>query len=216
MEIVELTALEQMHRVEEVQRVAWGCGDDEVVPAHLLYAGAHHGACLLGGFEDDTLVGFVYAFPAGDYLYSHMAAVLPQWRGQGHGVALKRAQAQWARARGFARIMWTFDPLQARNCMLNLHILGATADRYLVDYYGELDDDLNRGVPSDRFEVDWWLDGRAKPPRRESFAFPCPLEAGLRLEWRLKLREYMQTAFARGLTVVDFELQGGQGVHWLG
>jgi len=216
MEIRALNTLDDMVSVEEVQRLAWGCTDREIVPPHLLYAAAHHGGCLLGGFEGDILVGFVYAFAAGDYLYSHLAAVRPNFRGRGHGVALKRAQAVWAREHGFPRIVWTFDPLQARNCQINLHIIGATSQRYLVDYYGELDDDINRGIPTDRLEVDWWLDGRPRANRRERVAYPWPLAPGQRLEWRLKLRQALQEAFAGGLSVVDFEMGEAEAVLCLG
>src|SRR5216684_3537240 len=58
---------------------------------------------------------------------------------------------------GLDGMMWTFDPLQGLNAAFNLRKLGATAHRYYVDYYGEMPDEINRGMPSDRLEVDWWL-----------------------------------------------------------
>jgi len=63
---------------------------------------------------------------------------------------------------GYELVTWTFDPLEARNAYINLHRLGCIARLYDRDHYGAMEDDLNRGVPSDRFESEWWL-RRAKP-----------------------------------------------------
>ena len=185
------------------------------MPSHLLQAGAHHGCCVIGCFDDDALIGIVYAFPVlPDVLYSHLAAIHPQHQGRGLGQSLKRAQADWARERGFQRISWTFDPLQARNAQLNIARLGATSNRYLVDYYGELNDAINRGVPTDRLEVDWWIDPRPKVTPTRSFTFP--LTPDDRLHWRLKSRQAFQAAFGEGLSVVGFERSADQGVYWFG
>jgi predicted GNAT superfamily acetyltransferase len=81
--------------------------------------------------------------------------VRPAARGRGVGTALKLAQRQLAGERGFAKITWTFDPLQAPNAYLNLHRLGAYARRYFVDHYGAMEDDINRGMPSDRLLAEW-------------------------------------------------------------
>jgi predicted GNAT superfamily acetyltransferase len=59
-------------------------------------------------------------------------------------------------------VTWTFDPLEARNAYINLHRLGCIARLYDRDHYGVMEDELNRGLPSDRFEVEWWL-RRPKP-----------------------------------------------------
>jgi predicted GNAT superfamily acetyltransferase len=77
--------------------------------------------------------------------------------GQGLGFALKRAQWQMVRHQGIDRITWTYDPLLSRNAWLNITRLGAVCNNYLRNFYGKMDDNLNRGLPSDRFEVDWWV-----------------------------------------------------------
>ena len=53
---------------------------------------------------------------------------------------------------------WTFDPLVARNAYFNLHKLGAVADRFERNFYGEMTDTLNRGERTDRVVVRWDLD----------------------------------------------------------
>jgi predicted GNAT superfamily acetyltransferase len=40
---------------------------------------------------------------------------------------------------------------------LNIARLGAVCDTYLRSAYGEMRDSLNAGLPSDRFQVDWWV-----------------------------------------------------------
>jgi predicted GNAT superfamily acetyltransferase len=112
-----------------------------------------------------SLVGFVFGFPGlyetpdGPRLkhHSHMLGVLPEARDLGLGFALKRAQWQMVRRQGIDRITWTYDPLLSRNAHLNIARLGAVCNTYLRDVYGEMRDQLNAGLPSDRFQVDWWV-----------------------------------------------------------
>jgi predicted GNAT superfamily acetyltransferase len=59
-------------------------------------------------------------------------------------------------------VSWTFDPLEARNAYINLQRLGCIARLYHRNHYGDMEDELNRGLPSDRFEAEWWL-GTRKP-----------------------------------------------------
>ncbi|MBX3169167.1 MAG: GNAT family N-acetyltransferase [Candidatus Eremiobacteraeota bacterium] len=203
----DLTALELLQ-----QRV-WGCSANEIVPAHLLQAHQHHGACVLEARLNGELVGLLYAVPGplgSDYLYSHLAAITPEMQGRGYGRQLKLTQASWARERGYRRIVWTFDPLQVLNARLNISRLGAVCNRYLVDYYGELDDELNRGVPTDRFEVDWWLSPVERGPVTETVTF----ELGARS--RESTRHRFLDSFARGLSVISFEVVEGRGIYGLG
>jgi predicted GNAT superfamily acetyltransferase len=54
-------------------------------------------------------------------------------------------------------ITWTYDPLLSRNAYLNIARLGAVCSTYRRAEYGDMRDGLNAGLPSDRFQVDWWL-----------------------------------------------------------
>ena len=76
-------------------------------------------------------------------------------------------------------VTWTYDPLIAANAVFNLHKLGATCRTYKRNVYGEIRDDFNRGTPSDRCQVDWWLrserviaanEGRSEPESRSRLA----------------------------------------------
>ena len=155
----------EMTAVENLQRLVWTAPDIEIVPKDLLLAVVHNGGLAIGAFVEDKLVGAVFGFPGfyttpdGPRLkhHSHILAVHPEWRAQGIGFALKRAQWQMVRKQGLDRITWTYDPLISRNAQLNIVRLGAVCSTYLRSAYGDMQDGLNAGLPSDRFQVDWWL-----------------------------------------------------------
>jgi predicted GNAT superfamily acetyltransferase len=160
-----IETMDEMHRVEELQRNVWKESETDIVPAHLMNSAVHSGGVLLGAYAEEQLVGFVFGFsgfystPDGPRLkhYSSMLGVRTEWRDHGIGFALKRAQWQLVRAQGVDRITWTFDPLLSRNAWLNITRLGGVCSTYLRDFYGEMHDVLNKGLPTDRFDVDWWV-----------------------------------------------------------
>lgn len=156
---------EEMEAVEDLQRQVWPGSETEVVPAHLLITAVHNGGLVLGAFKDGKMVGFLFGFPGLESLpdgprakhCSHMLGVLETRRDAGLGFALKRAQWQMVRHQGLDHITWTYDPLLGRNAHLNLAKLGAVCNTYLRSQYGDMRDGLNAGLPSDRFQVDWWI-----------------------------------------------------------
>lgn len=164
-----LDTAEDLKMVEELQRVVWPGSETDIVPVHLLRTAVHNGGLVIGAStsesENDQIVGFVFGFPGfyttpdGPRLKhcSHMLGVHPEFRGQGLGFHLKRAQWQLVRHQGIDRITWTYDPLLSRNAHLNVARLGAVCSTYLREVYGDMRDELNKGLPSDRFEVDWWV-----------------------------------------------------------
>ena len=160
-----LESPEEMTTVEELQRIVWPGSETEVVPTHMLITAVHNGGIVLGAFVEDKMVGFVFGFPGLEMLpdgphpkhCSHMMGVRPDLRNAGLGFALKRAQWQMVRRQGLDRITWTYDPLLSRNAYLNIAKLGTVCKTYRRSEYGDMRDGLNAGLPSDRFQVDWWL-----------------------------------------------------------
>jgi predicted GNAT superfamily acetyltransferase len=50
--------------------------------------------------------------------------------------------------------------LEGRNAALNIAKLGAVSNTYLRNIYGEMRDSINAGLPTDRLQVDWWVESR--------------------------------------------------------
>lgn len=172
---------EEMIEVEELQRLVWPDSETDIIPLHLLVTFAHNGGLVVGAYAgekktglenpaspqvpEQKLIGFVFGFPG---LYftpdgprpkhcSHELGVHPDYRNAGVGFALKRAQWQMVRHQGLDLITWTFDPLLSHNAYLNITRLGGVCNIYLRELYGDMRDGRNAGLPSDRFQVSWWI-----------------------------------------------------------
>lgn len=174
---------EEMTLVEDLQRAVWHGSETDVVPAHVFITAIHNGGLVIGAFLEDELIGFVFGFPGLDFTpdgprpkhCSHMMGVKPERRDSGIGFALKRAQWQMVRKQGIDHITWTYDPLLSRNARLNIAKLGAVCNTYRRSEYGDMRDGLNAGLPSDRFQVDWWVNTR-RVERRLSKRARAPLK----------------------------------------
>jgi predicted GNAT superfamily acetyltransferase len=199
MDIREIVAMEELRAVERLQKEVWSCDDLEILPAIHMIAARHVGAILLGAFDGNALVGFVYGFPGfeGDMrvIHSDMLAVRDEYRDRGVGRALKLAQRDHALARGVTRITWTFDPQQTRNANLNLTHLGVIADRYLRDFYGQTTSPLHAGG-TDRLWVTWYLHQRPEVEK---------VEQRIAVASRDQMRQEFEAAFASGLAAIRFD-----------
>jgi predicted GNAT superfamily acetyltransferase len=148
----------EVRGVQDVLETVWGPG--QRLQANLLMAMAHAGgtvaAAVRSGVPVGACVGFL-GWAGGVHLHSHMAAVRPGVRASGVGYALKAWQRAVCLDHGIDEIRWTYDPLVRRNAYFNLAKLGARVVDYRPDFYGEMDDIVNAGDRSDRFEVSWAL-----------------------------------------------------------
>jgi predicted GNAT superfamily acetyltransferase len=125
---------------------------------------------VLGAFDSATdggekMVGLLFGYlgRAADGRYrhwSHMVGIAPAYRDRQVGFRLKLAQREHVLGQGLDLIAWSYDPLLSRNAYLNIHKLGAVCRTYVRDFYGEMPDGLNAGLPSDRFEVEWYIASR--------------------------------------------------------
>lgn len=159
---VELRPCDSIAEAQAIVRVmtaTWGEG--QLLPLEEIRALAVSGNVPYGAFADAELVGYVLGWAGVDadglHVHSHMLAALPHRRHAGVGYALKLAQRAQALDQGIDVVRWTFDPLVARNAYFNLHKLGAIADRFERDFYGEMGDEINRGDRTDRLTVRWDL-----------------------------------------------------------
>jgi predicted GNAT superfamily acetyltransferase len=177
---------DEMAQVEALQAAVWPGSDVEIVPAHLLLTVSHNGGLVAAAFEGSACVGVVWSFLGLDQRggrlkqCSHQLGVHPDHRNSGLGFALKQFQWRWVREQGIGLITWTYDPLLARNAQLNIAKLGAVCNTYRRNEYGPLRDALNVGLPTDRFQVDWWLDSEHAVSRMEGSPRPEPTLATYR------------------------------------
>lgn len=151
--------VKDLMEVKALESIIWS--NDDPVPIHHMAAVIGSGGLVIGAYFNEKLIGFQYSFSGYDgkkaYLHSHNLGIHPDYRKLGVGMQLKLAQKELAMQKGYDLIKWTYDPLETVNGTLNLHKLGAICQTYVEDAYGDLPDQLNAGLPSDRFLVEWDL-----------------------------------------------------------
>ena len=183
--ICPVERLEAIEHFRVLEPLIWEEPLESTIPVHVIVTTLHNGGGILGAYADDGpektggMVGLTYWWPglaapttANDgradaqmsmsalqlKMCSHMAGVLTPWRGTGLGLQLKLAQRDLIlQQRMTDWVTWTYDPLIRTNAVFNLHRLGAVCNTYHANLYGQLPDGLNAGTPSDRCQVDWWL-----------------------------------------------------------
>lgn len=167
-----LTTPDQVAKLSDLWQLIWNTSDRDTLTAHVAIALHHAGGLALGAFDGDAIIGFALGFPGfidGKLLHwSHAAGVLPAYQGRGVGTQIKWMQRQLVLEQEIDCIGWTYDPLQRGNAKFNLHRLGSMCNLYHVNLYGEMHDALNAGLPSDRFEVRWWLSSDSVCQREEA------------------------------------------------
>ncbi|MEY8189798.1 GNAT family N-acetyltransferase [Peribacillus simplex] len=158
-------AIRSLHRIEELEDVRklesdiWG--ENDSIPTHQTITAVKNGGLVLGAYCEEKLIGFQYSFPGFNgqtaYLCSHILGIDEQFRNKGIGEKLKLAQREEALKLGFSLITWTYDPLESINGYLNIAKLGGVCSTYIANCYGEMEDLLNSGIPSDRLLVEWHI-----------------------------------------------------------
>ena len=220
--IVHLQEFSSQLAAREIFDSVWAIESGSEITSNLLQAMIHSGSYLSGAFIDNKIVGAAFAFPAindGLHLHSHMTAVLPEFRDQGVGYALKIDQWSWAKKKDYSHLSWTFDPLVRRNAKLNIAKLGVDISDYFPNFYGDMPDALNAGDESDRLIVSWNTDVDA-PRARELITNPEPDDILIEIpedivairtknqsesmKWRRQVREQFLAAFEKNGKVVGF------------
>ena len=169
-----LASLDDFEEAVRLQDEIWGAGFSDRVPAAILRVGQKVGGVSAGAFaENGRMLGFVFGLTGirdGRLVHwSDMLAVREEARGHHLGDRLKHYQRDVVRALGVTRMLWTFDPLVARNAHFNLNRLGVGIAEYVPNFYGANTGSILHGaLPTDRFVADWELDTEAQPGRDTS------------------------------------------------
>jgi predicted GNAT superfamily acetyltransferase len=155
----ELTSLTDFATVVDLEQEIWGPGYTEPVPVPILAVTVKRGGILIGAFDGERLIGFVYSLPGlkggRPIQWSHMAGVVDGFRSTGIGYRLKLLQRERALQMGLDLIEWTFDPMQATNAHLNVRKLGVVVEEYEENVYGASQSPLHKGNPTDRLVAEW-------------------------------------------------------------
>ncbi len=164
-----------------LQELTWGAGFTEKIPAAMLLVAQETGGITAGAFADDgTMLGFVFGVTGvrdGQLIHwSDMLAVRPEARGRHIGERLKAFQRAHCASLGIATILWTYDPLVARNAHLNLNRMGARVDTFVESMYGDsTNSPLQGDMPTDRFVVSWAVDPAAAAAATTALPHGLPL-----------------------------------------
>ena len=236
--------IRRLHGVAELDDARFVC--DEVWPSttigteitpNLLTAMEHAGGYVAAAYlasNPNAPIGAVISFlgrhrdSSGGWethLHSHMTAVLPEFRDRSFGTLFKFDQRSWCLENQVDYVSWTFDPLVRRNARLNLVKLGAGVKEYLVNFYGEMLDELNAGDESDRMMA-WWdlksprvehaLKGELKALEtipHDAIVIELPEDIieirnsnpAVARAWREKVRENATTALSQGMTLIGLD-----------
>ena len=184
--IREPRSWEEIEALEGVQVGAWGMKPIEVIPGHMVRGIMVAGGIVLGAFDSESgrAVGCVVSLlgerNGKKFVWSHITGVVRELQGSSLGYRLKLAQRKAALLKGIELMEWTFDPLQGLNSYFNLSKLGVICNTFLWNYYGEIRDEINRGMRSDRYKVKWFLKSRRVIRRIERG--PPKIEPGELLE----------------------------------
>ena len=213
-------SLDDLAAIRAVFVSQWG---DEGVPQVNVFRAIQHAggytsiAVDAAGTAIGGSLGFLGRTAAGaPLLHSHITAARPDATDRGIGFALKQHQRAWCLERDIEIVEWTFDPMVRRNAHFNLVKLGALATEFHAGFYGDMDDELNRGDETDRLVATWHLreertpdsDGERLVAVPDAFAElrqRDPSAAGVA---RLELRAALDTAFRDGLVATGFTAAG--------
>lgn len=235
---IQLLSMErQFQEAVALQQTIWGFDEIELLPVRLFVVAGKIGGHVFGAYDEGRMVAFCLAIPGikpggRPYLHSHMLGVLPGYRDQGIGRALKLRQREDAIARGIELIEWTFDPLELKNAYFNMQRLGAIVRRYVRNQYGTTTSHLHGGLPTDRCIAEWWVNSeRARrviagepfenPPVAEYIRVPADI-AEIRRNDPARARaiqagmaEAFDRAFGAGLAVTGLERTPEWGIYQL-
>jgi predicted GNAT superfamily acetyltransferase len=152
---------QEFKQVQQLHISIWGDSLEGIISTRIMNATSHNGGVMIGAEDKDQLIGFCFALPGKRdndwFLWSQITGVSAKYRGQGIGFHLKQEQRKWALVHDYSTIRWTFDPMRRGNAHFNMRLLATTSNIYRVNIYGKMDDAINAGMQSDRFEAVWNL-----------------------------------------------------------
>ncbi|HEX6395001.1 MAG TPA: hypothetical protein VFZ97_16330 [Acidimicrobiales bacterium] len=156
--------LGEMAEAETLFERVWGPGG---VTVPLLRSLALTDNYVAGAWAHDQLIGASVAVMSAGLgrrtCHLHIMGVLSPAQGSGVGFALMSHQRVWASERAIDEITWMFDPLVRRNGWFATVKVGAKAVAYHPDFFGYLNDPVNRWDYTDRCLARWDVNSGPSP-----------------------------------------------------
>jgi predicted GNAT superfamily acetyltransferase len=178
--VARLTTLDDLRECASLQRNLVGRGSGALWSVSQLSAVVQSGGLVHGIRAAEPAAGPLLGAlidlqaDAGGHrsLHTVFFGVRAEERNHGLGQALRRAERTAASKMRVAVITWAMDPLRSVEAHIAFNKLGAIAAGYSRNLLGELDDPANRGLASDRLQVEWWIESprtlsvcdRGRPP----------------------------------------------------
>ncbi|RLF99392.1 MAG: hypothetical protein DRN49_04440 [Thaumarchaeota archaeon] len=161
--IVRFESPESFKQLEWLQTEIWG--RSEAIPYHVLIAFQRMGGAVFTALDANgrpigMLCGYISIKDGEAYYYLHLCGVVPDKRAEGVATALKMNLREYLLEQGIKVARWLLDPLQVPEARLSIRKLGAIGRNYSSNFYGNMRDPYNRGLESDRLEVEWRLDSK--------------------------------------------------------
>jgi len=178
--VVRFESPEAFKQLEWLQMEIWG--RSEAIPYHVLIAFQKMGGAVFTAIDESgrpigMLCGYISVRDGEVYYYLHLCGVIPDKRAEGIATALKMRLREYLLERGVRIARWLLDPLQIPEARLSIRKLGAIGRSYSPNFYGNMRDPYNRGLESDRLEVEWRLDSKRVLDRISGAdQEPCPKE----------------------------------------
>jgi chorismate synthase len=164
-----LASHEEREEAVRIQEETWGAGFSEKIPAAMLLVAEETGGIAAAAVAPSgRMLGFIFGVSGvrdGKLVHwSDMLAVRKEAQGRKLGEAMKRYQRDRCRALGIEKMYWTYDPFVAKNAHLNLNLLGARVEEFVVDMYGTATNSPMHGsLGTDRFVVAWPITSEPSP-----------------------------------------------------
>ena len=150
MTIRPLHTIDEFRQVLALEKAIWGYEDsDDAVGIPVFVITVKRGGILLGAFDGDRMIGFVYSLAGLKHgrpmQWSHMLGVVAEYRATGIGRELKLEQRRIAIEMGLDLMEWTYDPLVAVNAHLNFNRLGVVVEDYVAERLRRLEQPAAQG-----------------------------------------------------------------------
>jgi predicted GNAT superfamily acetyltransferase len=163
--IEPLGSLAELGACADLQRAVLGQRARTIWHVPALVGIRRSGGLVLGAYDGESrhapigaLVDLRASVDGYPTCYTVFRAVHPTARNRGIARALRTAERRICQEEAVDLVLWDLDPLRSVDAHLAFNRLGAISTGYARDLYGEVHDEANLGLATDRLRVEWWID----------------------------------------------------------